>query len=127
MRTLGGVVSRHFARRCWWFDESQRRHSHAIRRQHIHGGHDSLCGHHGFNEGLGSLYEQSREKEGHIRGLTNWRLPLLQKGIKAGRLQSFEQLTALNTADFYGEAGGYSSYYGQRATSAITSRKRNCW
>jgi hypothetical protein len=26
----------------------------------------------------------------HIRGLTNWRLPRLQEGIKAGRLLSFE-------------------------------------
>jgi hypothetical protein len=66
-----------------------------------------------FNEGLGSLYEQSTEKDGHIRGLTNWRLAGLQEGIKAGKLRTFEQLTALNTADFYGEAGGYSSYYGQ--------------
>jgi hypothetical protein len=66
-----------------------------------------------FNEGMGSLYEQSMEKDGRIRGLTNWRLPRLQQGIKAGRLLSFEQLTALNTADFYGEVGGYSSYYGQ--------------
>jgi hypothetical protein len=66
-----------------------------------------------FNEGMGSLYEQSMEKDGHIRGLTNWRLPRLQQGIKAGRLLPFEQLTALNTEDFYGEAGGYSSYYGQ--------------
>src|SRR5215218_2618669 len=65
-----------------------------------------------FNEGLGSLFEQSTEKDGHIRGLTNWRLPGLQEGINAGKLRTFEQLTALNTADFYGEAGGYSSYYG---------------
>ncbi len=64
-------------------------------------------------KGMGSLYEQSAEKEGHIRGLTNWRLARLQQGIKAGRILLFEQLTALNTADFYGEAGGYSSYYGQ--------------
>ncbi len=66
-----------------------------------------------FNEGMGSLFEQSMEKDGHIRGLTNWRLPRLQEGIKAGRLLPFEKLTALDTADFYGEAGGYSSYYGQ--------------
>ena len=66
-----------------------------------------------FNEGMGSLFEQSAEKDGHIRGLTNWRLPRLQQGIKAGKLLPFEKLTALNTADFYGEAGGYSSYYGQ--------------
>jgi hypothetical protein len=66
-----------------------------------------------FNEGMGSLFEQSTEKDGHIRGLPNWRLPRLQQGIKAGKLLSFEKLTALNTADFYGEVGGYSSYYGQ--------------
>ena len=66
-----------------------------------------------FNEGMGSLFEQSAEKDGHIRGLTNWRLPRLQQGITAGKLLPFEKLTALNTADFYGEAGGYSSYYGQ--------------
>jgi hypothetical protein len=66
-----------------------------------------------FNEGMGSLFEQSREMDGHIRGLTNWRLARLQQGIKAGRVLPFEKLTALNTEDFYGEAGGYSSYYGQ--------------
>ena len=27
-----------------------------------------------FNEGLGSLYEQCGEDDGHIRGYTNWRL-----------------------------------------------------
>ena len=66
-----------------------------------------------FNEGLGSLYEQCAEKDGHIRGLTNWRLARLQQGIKAGRLLSFERLTTLDTEDFYGEVGGYGSYYGQ--------------
>ena len=37
-----------------------------------------------FNEGLGSLYEQSGEVDGHIHGYTNWRLPGLQAAIKAG-------------------------------------------
>jgi len=66
-----------------------------------------------FNEGMGSLFEQSGEVDGRICGFPNWRLPRLQQGIKAGRLLTFEKLTSLNTEDFYGEAGGYSSYYGQ--------------
>ena len=28
-----------------------------------------------LNEGLGSLFEQSDERDGYIVGLTNWRLP----------------------------------------------------
>ena len=66
-----------------------------------------------FNEGMGSLYEQSAERDGHIRGLTNWRLAGLQQAIKDGKLLTFEKLTALSTAEFYGNANGYSSYYGQ--------------
>ena len=54
-----------------------------------------------FNEGMGSLFEQSREVDGHIRSLTNWRLARLQQEIKAGRV--------LNTENFYGEAGGAES------------------
>ncbi len=34
-----------------------------------------------LNEGLGSLYEQCGEKDGHIHGFTNWRLPGLQRAI----------------------------------------------
>ena len=66
-----------------------------------------------FNEGMGSLYEQSTEKDGHIRGLTNWRLAGLQQGIKDGKVLPFEKLTVLSTEDFYGNAGGYSSHYAQ--------------
>ena len=54
-----------------------------------------------LNEGLGSLYEQSGEVDGHIHGFTNWRLPGLQQAIKAGRVPSFRSLTALGTRDFY--------------------------
>jgi hypothetical protein len=36
-----------------------------------------------LNEGLGSLYEQSGEVDGHIHGYPNWRLPGLQQAIKA--------------------------------------------
>ncbi len=59
-----------------------------------------------FNEGLGSLYEASREHDGHIWGLTNWRLPALQQGIREGRLPSFERLLAMTDDQFYGEDSG---------------------
>jgi hypothetical protein len=54
-----------------------------------------------LNEGLGSLYEQSGEVNGHIHGYTNWRLPGLQKAIKAGTVPSFRFLTSLDTHGFY--------------------------
>jgi hypothetical protein len=54
-----------------------------------------------LNEGLGSLYEQCGEKDGHIYGYVNWRLPGLQRAIKAGNVQSFESLMALDAKDFY--------------------------
>ncbi|MHB1035780.1 MAG: C39 family peptidase [Pirellulales bacterium] len=59
-----------------------------------------------FNEGLGSLYEQSREVDGHIHGDTNWRLAGLQQEIKAKRLLSFEKLTATTTREFYEQDKG---------------------
>ncbi len=54
-----------------------------------------------FNEGLASLYEQSGEEHGRIHGFVNWRLPGLQKAIKAGRVPSFETLCATTTEQFY--------------------------
>jgi hypothetical protein len=47
-----------------------------------------------FNEGLASLYEQSTFADGTIKGLPNWRLPALQRAIRAGELRSTEQLIA---------------------------------
>lgn len=64
-----------------------------------------------FNEGLGSLYEQSGEESGHIHGYTNWRLPGLQKAIRAGQVPSFRAFTATTTQEFYNEDPG--SNYGQ--------------
>jgi hypothetical protein len=66
-----------------------------------------------FNEGLASLYEASAEKDGHIRGLVNWRFKGLEKAIKDGKTISFEQLTALSEAQFYGGTESYSQYYAQ--------------
>jgi hypothetical protein len=54
-----------------------------------------------LNEGLGSLYEQCDERDGHIYGLVNWRLPGLQQAINAGSVKSFKTLTSLSANDFY--------------------------
>ena len=64
-----------------------------------------------FNEGLGSLYEQCGEVDGHIYGYTNWRLPGLQAAIRAGKLPSFKALAALDANGFYNEDKGTN--YGQ--------------
>jgi hypothetical protein len=61
-----------------------------------------------FNEGLASLHEQCRFSEGPdgptIEGLENWRLPGLQKAIRAGQLGSIESLLA--TDEFRGRREG---------------------
>jgi hypothetical protein len=59
-----------------------------------------------FNEGLGSLYEQSGERDGHIVGYTNWRLPRLQKAIRERRVRTFKELTGLGANDFYSKETG---------------------
>lgn len=63
-----------------------------------------------FNEGLGSLYEQSGEVNGHIHGFTNWRLPGLQQAIKASQVPSFKSLTALDASGFYGDDNKGTNY-----------------
>ena len=74
-----------------------------------------------FNEGIGSLYEQSGEVEGRIHGFTNWRLPGLQKGIRQKIVPSFKDLTAMTDREFYREDTGtnyaqarYLCYYLQQ-------------
>jgi hypothetical protein len=64
-----------------------------------------------LNEGLGSLYEQCGEVEGHIHGFPNWRLPGLQQAIKNGKVPSFKTLTAMSANAFYNEDKGTN--YGQ--------------
>ncbi len=54
-----------------------------------------------FNEGLGSLYEQSAERNGNIVGLTNWRLAGLQEAIRRRVVPSFQTLTHTSTRAFY--------------------------
>jgi hypothetical protein len=59
-----------------------------------------------FNEGLGSLYEQSSGRDGRIVGLTNWRLAGLQRAIRRGGLTSFAALTASSDDAFYSDDRG---------------------
>ncbi len=59
-----------------------------------------------FNEGMGSLYEQSTERGGRIFGLTNWRLAGLQQAIKSKSLPGFYKM--MTAPDFYGQPDGYS-------------------
>jgi hypothetical protein len=73
-----------------------------------------------LNEGLGSLYEQCGDVNGHIHGFTNWRLPGLQRAIKSAQVPSFKILTAMDTNAFYNEDKGvnyaqarYLCYYMQ--------------
>lgn len=59
-----------------------------------------------FNEGLASLYEQCREKDGKIWGSTNWRLRGLQLAIRDDRVPSFEELFSTTRDEFYDEDPG---------------------
>lgn len=64
-----------------------------------------------FNEGLGSLYEQSGEQNGHIYGFTNWRLKGLQQAIRDRAVPAFKTLMAMDTDAFYNRDKGTN--YGQ--------------
>lgn len=74
-----------------------------------------------FNEGLGSLYEQCGDEDGHIHGYTNWRLDGLQKAIRKKRVPSFETLCSTTSEEFYEQDKGsnyaqarYLCYYLQQ-------------
>jgi len=68
-----------------------------------------------FNEGLATLYEASTDKNGRICGLINWRLKGLEQSIREGKTISFERLTAMSEAEFYGGSNStnYNAYYAQ--------------
>jgi len=58
------------------------------------------------NEGLGSLFEQSGERDGHIVGFPNWRLPGLKKAIAKGSVPSISELAHTTSSEFYNEDRG---------------------
>jgi hypothetical protein len=59
-----------------------------------------------FNEGLGSLYEQTQLQGGSLIGRTNWRLPGLQDELRGRRDVGLRMLTAKNAEQFYGDSTG---------------------
>jgi hypothetical protein len=54
-----------------------------------------------LNEGLGSLYEQSGDEQGHIHGYTNWRLRGLKEAVREGSVPPFAELLAMDENAFY--------------------------
>jgi hypothetical protein len=66
-----------------------------------------------FNEGLASLYERPSEKNGHIWGLPNWRLPNLKHEIAARTLPGMAKLLGTSRDEFYNaefDAYAYARY-----------------
>jgi hypothetical protein len=59
-----------------------------------------------FNEGLASLYEAVGQRNGQLHGFTNWRLPGLQRAIRAAAVPSFKWLASRTSTQFYGEDPG---------------------
>ena len=84
-----------------------------------------------LNEGLGSLYEQCGEDDGHIYGYVNWRLPGLQKAIKAKQVAAFQTLMGMDRDTFYSDRSGvnyaqsrYLCYYLQEKDLLVKFYKR---
>ena len=59
-----------------------------------------------FDEGLAALYERCHQRDGKIVGLLNWRLPVLQEGLRAGHLVDLEKLLANSRDGFYDDPHG---------------------
>lgn len=63
-----------------------------------------------LNEGLASLFEATGRRDGHIIGHLNWRLPALQKALRAGTAPAFADLAKMDHTRFYGDDTG--AHYG---------------
>jgi hypothetical protein len=59
-----------------------------------------------LNEGLASLFEQCGERDGHIIGRVNWRLPILKKALADGTAPSWEKLAGFTDGAFYSDDRG---------------------
>ena len=58
------------------------------------------------NEGIASLFEQCRITENGLVGLVNWRLPIVQRAIRAGKLASLRKIMTMTDAEFRRSPGG---------------------
>jgi hypothetical protein len=61
-----------------------------------------------FNEGLASLYEAVKEKDGQLWGVPNWRLAGLKRAIRAGKLPPLAAMIADGDKRFYASSTGYA-------------------
>lgn len=59
-----------------------------------------------LNEGLASLFEQPYERDAHLKGGVNWRLPGLKGALKRKQVPSFRALTQLDANGFYDDDTG---------------------
>ena len=59
-----------------------------------------------FNEGMGSLFEACSYAGGHIRGLMNWRYPVLKRGLGNQRYTPMAELVATTRSQFYEDPFG---------------------
>jgi hypothetical protein len=59
-----------------------------------------------LNEGLGSLFEACDDKDGHIVGLLNWRLPGLQESIAADEMPPLTRIMRMSEGRFYADDSG---------------------
>lgn len=66
-----------------------------------------------LNEGIGSLFEASMDRNGKVVGFTNWRLTGLKRDLEQGTAVKFETLLKLSDTEFYGERSG-SNYAAAR-------------
>ncbi|HMI94126.1 MAG TPA: C39 family peptidase [Polyangiales bacterium] len=76
-----------------------------------------------FNEGLASLYEASRIRDGELEGLPNWRLPGLQRAIGEGWLGGVKELMATTDAQFYADDSGASYAQARYLMHYLQSRR----
>lgn len=54
-----------------------------------------------LNEGLASLFERPVERDGHLVGRPNWRLPPLQRALAERRAPSLREVMAMSRGTFY--------------------------
>lgn len=59
-----------------------------------------------LNEGLASLFERPAERDGHLVGKPNWRLPALKVALREGTVGSFAELMATTDEQFYADERG---------------------
>ncbi|MCW8130565.1 MAG: hypothetical protein KIS92_09470 [Planctomycetota bacterium] len=66
-----------------------------------------------LNEGLGSLFEASMDRNGRVAGFTNWRLDGLKRDLADGSEVHYHDLLRMSDQEFYGGRSG-SNYASAR-------------